>query len=579
MIPPSVGVLHWKLRVVNNEHNHLAAEQLGGHPYAMRLNENETRLVEQLSNQNMLPRDILAAVKDQNPDNVSNLRNIYNARRKSRIGQNTGETPIQTSYNIWRAFPHVLLIDTTYKTNKYNMPFVQIVGVTSTHKTFSVAHAFISKEREENFVWVLQNLKDTLQQCMEPRVIVTDRELALINACRRIFPSAAQLLCRWHIFENISKHCRPSFSQSDWQKFGYMWSVVIESATPDIYEYNYSRLHEWLWTSHQRVIGYLQVTWLQKYKEMFVSAWIDKNRNFGQRTTNRVESQHSLLKKSLHATNNTLDNIVGHVIQIVKSQAEAINESFERSKIFRMAHHNDDQFELLKGNVSHVALDLLVGEKAKIQMLIASNSSCGCHLFTSCGLPCACRLLNNAKVTLDEVDLFWRKLDLNPSLLNEDEGADIDAQLDRVIQHIKLQPNPVKKSMMSKVFSAVFPFKSMKKEPVVQTNTRGRPSLKTQQKKQEPARHSSFTKPKKNKQDDSTVTHDSQLQRANSYSSTTRMHDWSGFSQPQDGFSQPTVGLSHTHYSAPLVACTHKNSKPEASGGLIRSWDCRNSSP
>ncbi|KAL8263275.1 hypothetical protein R6Q59_024624 [Mikania micrantha] len=61
----------------------------------------------------------------------------------------------------------------------------------------------------------------------------------------------------------------------------------------------------------------------------------------------------------------------------------------------------------------------------------------------------------DAKVTLDEVDLFWRKLDLNPSLVNEDEGADIDAQLDRVIQHIKLQPNPVKKSMMSKVFSAV----------------------------------------------------------------------------------------------------------------------------
>ncbi|KAL8259382.1 hypothetical protein R6Q59_027335 [Mikania micrantha] len=55
-----------------------------------------------------------------------------------------------------------------------------------------------------------------------------------------------------------------------------------------------------------------------------------------------------------------------------------------------------------------------------------------------------------AKVILDEIDLFWRKFDLNPSLVNEDEGVDIDAQLDRVIQHIKLQPNPVKKSMMSK---------------------------------------------------------------------------------------------------------------------------------
>ncbi|KAD1735745.1 hypothetical protein E3N88_42384 [Mikania micrantha] len=34
----------WKLRVLNNEHNHQGAEQLGGHPYAMRLNESETRL-------------------------------------------------------------------------------------------------------------------------------------------------------------------------------------------------------------------------------------------------------------------------------------------------------------------------------------------------------------------------------------------------------------------------------------------------------------------------------------------------------------------------------------------------------
>ncbi|KAD7477823.1 hypothetical protein E3N88_00959 [Mikania micrantha] len=150
-----------------------------------------------------------------------------------------------------------------------------------------------------------------------------------------------------------------------------------------------------------------------------------------------------------------LDSIVGDVIQIVKWQEESIKESFERSIIFHMAHHNDDQFELLKGNVSHVALDLLVGEKAKIQMLITSNSSCGCHLFMTRGLLCACRLSNNAKITPDEIDVFWRKLNLNPSLLNEDKNVDIDVQMDRVIQHIKNQPNPVKKSMMSKVLSAV----------------------------------------------------------------------------------------------------------------------------
>nr|KAJ0216149.1 hypothetical protein LSAT_V11C300146980 [Lactuca sativa] len=52
-----------------------------------------------------------------------------------------------TSWKIWRAFPHVLIIDATYKTNKYNKPVVQIVGVTSTQKTFSVGFALIHREK------------------------------------------------------------------------------------------------------------------------------------------------------------------------------------------------------------------------------------------------------------------------------------------------------------------------------------------------------------------------------------------------------------------------------------------------
>nr|GEU53484.1 hypothetical protein [Tanacetum cinerariifolium] len=55
-----------------------------------------------------------------------------------------------TSFKIWRAFPHVLMIDATYKTNKYNMPFIEIVGVTSTGKTFCIAFAFIITRRFSN---------------------------------------------------------------------------------------------------------------------------------------------------------------------------------------------------------------------------------------------------------------------------------------------------------------------------------------------------------------------------------------------------------------------------------------------
>jgi histone-lysine N-methyltransferase SETD2 len=109
----------------------------------------------------------------------------------------------RVSYNLWRAFPHVMLIDATYKTNEYRIPFVQIVGMTSTNQSFCIAHAFIVKEKTSNYTWVLERLKDLLEGSMEPRVIVTDRDLALMSACASVFPDATKLLCRCHIQRNI----------------------------------------------------------------------------------------------------------------------------------------------------------------------------------------------------------------------------------------------------------------------------------------------------------------------------------------------------------------------------------------
>ncbi|MFQ6620300.1 hypothetical protein Gotur_001022, partial [Gossypium turneri] len=132
------------------------------------------------------------------------------------------------------------LMNVTYKMNKYDLPFVQIIGVTSTNKTFSIAFAFIINKKEENYNWALTCLKLTLEECMYPRVIVTDRELALINACQQVFPDATQVLCRWHITENIKKHCRQSIkSQHEWDSFRAMWTVLVESLTWILYTENY----------------------------------------------------------------------------------------------------------------------------------------------------------------------------------------------------------------------------------------------------------------------------------------------------------------------------------------------------
>lgn len=43
----------------------------------------------------------------------------------------------------------LIIMDCTNKTNKYNYPLLEIVGVTSTNMTFVVAFAFLDQEKKQ----------------------------------------------------------------------------------------------------------------------------------------------------------------------------------------------------------------------------------------------------------------------------------------------------------------------------------------------------------------------------------------------------------------------------------------------
>ena len=125
------------------------------------------------------------------------------------------------------------------------MPLLEIVGVTSTNKTFSIAFVFMYREKVSNYIWALDCLKSKIYDNFYPISIVTDTELALINACKEVFPSAKRLLCRWHIFHNILKHCKPSIHESQaWNSFYQAWLQLLESPNEEFYKYYLVQLQE-----------------------------------------------------------------------------------------------------------------------------------------------------------------------------------------------------------------------------------------------------------------------------------------------------------------------------------------------
>jgi len=174
-------------------------------------------------------------------------------------------------------YPHLLLIDCTYKTNKHELPLFDLVGVDASQRTFCVAFAFLSGETEEDFTWALNNLKELYFELniQLPSIILTDQCRACINSIDNLFPLAIGLLCLWHANKAVLAHCKPSIIQKNgaeaWDWFFKQWHTLIRSPTKDIY---YQRLRDLEQTEYIDEVTYLKSTWLV-YKERLVKAWVD----------------------------------------------------------------------------------------------------------------------------------------------------------------------------------------------------------------------------------------------------------------------------------------------------------------
>lgn len=89
----------WKLEVICEEHNH-EPTRIEDHPFAMRLSADETCLVLDLSRKNVKPQYILSILKEKFPNNLSNMRTIYNILHKFRKNKHPGRTQTQLVMSI-----------------------------------------------------------------------------------------------------------------------------------------------------------------------------------------------------------------------------------------------------------------------------------------------------------------------------------------------------------------------------------------------------------------------------------------------------------------------------------------------
>ena len=85
----------WGVNVVCMFHNHLAAKQLEGHSFAGRLLDKEKTIMNDMTMSMFRPRNILMTIKQHDKKNVTTMKTIYNAHKKSKLCEKVGRSQMQ----------------------------------------------------------------------------------------------------------------------------------------------------------------------------------------------------------------------------------------------------------------------------------------------------------------------------------------------------------------------------------------------------------------------------------------------------------------------------------------------------
>jgi len=191
----------------------------------------------------------------------------------------------------------VFLIDSTYKTNRYRLPLLDFVGVTPTWMTFSAGFAYLEGEHVNNMIWALEQFRGLFVRCDAlPEVIVTDKDLTLMNAVKTVFLECPNLLCRFHIDKNIKAKCKSLIGQKNaWDYVIDAWGSLVDCPSEHQLD-DCLKKFEITCSLWPMFVDYVNQTWIIPHKEKFVKALTNKVMHLGNTTTNRYENCHFFIR-------------------------------------------------------------------------------------------------------------------------------------------------------------------------------------------------------------------------------------------------------------------------------------------
>jgi len=141
--------------------------------------------------------------------------------------------------NAYERYHDVVIIDTTSKTNQFDMMLMLVIVVDNNFKNLIVVAAILEDEIEATFAWVLQELKNSCD--ITPTVLYSDADPALISAVKKNYSEIQHFHCIFHIDLNLRKKLKGKMCDQ-FEPFCAKFLAIHNSLCPKKFEIGWEAL-------------------------------------------------------------------------------------------------------------------------------------------------------------------------------------------------------------------------------------------------------------------------------------------------------------------------------------------------
>ncbi|WCJ32780.1 FAR1-related sequence 5 [Euphorbia peplus] len=187
----------WKISQFCEDHNHhLQLAKMAKVDLRMEVfSDEKTNVLHREEAQSLI--DYCSYLQEEDPSFLSAVQLDADGRVKNFFWTD------QSSAIDYKYFGDVLVLDTTYKIDKYEIICAPLFGLNHNRQYILFGCAFLLDETIDSYIWLLQTFVKAMGSGGQPQTILTNESLTMADAIKAVFPEAKHQFGLWHIRRNV----------------------------------------------------------------------------------------------------------------------------------------------------------------------------------------------------------------------------------------------------------------------------------------------------------------------------------------------------------------------------------------